>query len=70
MKNENGDPFMSPHNFVYRMRNEFSKLKIHAADEFREPEVHTAELLVPDHSFNETAIPIEKLKHYKPTRTD
>jgi hypothetical protein len=40
-------------------------LNIHAADECREPEIHSSKLLVPEPTFNALEITIEKLKHCK-----
>jgi hypothetical protein len=45
------------------MENYFSKLNIHAADEFRQHERHTSELLVPEANFNKDEIGTVKLKH-------
>jgi hypothetical protein len=40
-------------------------LNVHGVNDVRQTEIHTAELLVPEHSSSEVEIAIEKLKSYK-----
>lgn len=71
MTNENGDLLVVIIVFLFLWKNYISKLvNIHAADEVREPDIHTAKLLVPGPSFNEDGIAIAKLKCYKTSSND
>ena len=54
------------HSIMTRWRNYFSQLlNVHGAKDVRQPEIHTAEPLVPEPSALEVELAIEKLKSQK-----
>jgi hypothetical protein len=59
------------HSILTRWRNYFSQLlNVHADNDVRQTEIHTAEPLVPEPSVFEVELDIEKLKRYKSPGTD
>jgi hypothetical protein len=66
VKDEKGDLVADSHSILARWRNHFLKLlNIHAVNDVRQNEIHTAEPLVPEPSDSEVEMAIEKLKRYK-----
>ena len=66
VKDEKGDLVADSHSILARWRNYFSKLlNVHGVNEIGQAETQTAEPLVPEPSFFEVELPIEKLKNHK-----
>jgi hypothetical protein len=63
---ENGDLLAYSHSILNRWKNYFCQLlNVHAVNDVRQTEIHTAEPLVPEPSSSEVEIAIEKLERYK-----
>jgi hypothetical protein len=66
VKDEQGDSFVDSHSILARWRNYFSHvLNVHVVNDFRQAEIHTAELLVPEPRVSEIELAIDKLKSHK-----
>ena len=66
VKDEKGDVVADSHSILTRWRNYFSQLlNVHGVNEIGQAETNTAEPLVPEPSFFELELAIEKLKNYK-----
>ncbi|PNF43474.1 hypothetical protein B7P43_G10812 [Cryptotermes secundus] len=71
MKDENGDLLADSHNILNMWKNYYSQLlNVHRVSDFRQTEIHTAELLVPNPSPFEVESAIAKLKRYKSPGSD
>jgi hypothetical protein len=71
VKDKNGDLLADSQNILNRWKNFFSQLlNVYRTSDVRQIEIHTAELLVPDHSFFEIEIAIAKLKRFKSPGSD
>ena len=53
------------HSILARWRNYFQLLNVHGVNDVRQPEIYTAETLVPEPSAFEVELAIEKLKSHK-----
>jgi hypothetical protein len=66
VKEENGDLLADSHSILNRWKNYFCQLlNVHGVKEVRQTKIHTAEPLVPEPSFSDVEVAIEKLKRYK-----
>jgi hypothetical protein len=71
VKDEMGDLVTYSHSILARWRNHFSQLwNVHAANDVRQTEIHTAESPVPELSAVEVEMVTEKLRRYKSPGTD
>jgi hypothetical protein len=62
VKAENGDLLADSHSILNRWKNYFGQLlNVHGVNDVRQTEIRTAEPLVPEPSFSEVEIAIEKL---------
>jgi len=70
-KDENGGLVTDSHSILPRWRKYFSQLlNVPGANDVRQTEIHTAELLVPEPSTFEFEFAIEKLKSHKSPGTN
>jgi len=66
VNDEKGDLVADSHIIVARWRKYFSQLfKVHGVKDVRQPEIHTAEPIVPEPSAAEVELAIDKLKSQK-----
>jgi hypothetical protein len=66
VKDENGDLLADSHNILSRWKNYFSQLfNVHRISDVRQIKMHTAELLIPDHSPFNVEIAIAKLIKFR-----
>jgi hypothetical protein len=66
VKDENGDLLADSSAILNRWKSYFSQLlNVHDVSDVRQIEIHTAESLLPGHSYLEIDISIAKLKKYK-----
>jgi hypothetical protein len=71
VKDEKCDLLADSHKILNRWKNYFSQLlNVHKVSDYRQTEIHTAELLVPGPSPFEVETAIEKLKRYKSPSSD
>ena len=67
VKDEKGNLVGDCNSILARWRNLFSQLfNVHGDNDFMQPEIHTAEPLVPEPSVSEFELAVEKLKRLKP----
>jgi len=66
VKDKQGDLVADSHSIVARWRNYFSQLfNVHGVKGVGQPEIHTAEPLVPEPSATEVGLAIDKTKSHK-----
>jgi hypothetical protein len=71
LKDVNGDLLADSHNIMNRKKNYFFQLlNVHRVNDVRQIEIHTTELLAPEHSPYEFQMAIVKLKKYKLSGSD
>jgi hypothetical protein len=66
VKDEKGDLVTDSRRILSRWMNHFSQLlNVHGVNDVRQPEIHTAEPLLPEQSTYEVEMAIEKPKRHK-----
>jgi hypothetical protein len=70
VQDQNGDLLAQSHNILNRCKYYFQLLNVHGVSDVRQIEIHTTELLLPDHRPLDVEVVIAILKRFRSPRSD